>query len=247
MAYFGSGAVGGVVSLVGSPVAGGSTTALLNVGIDISTGNIPTFRNGWDVAKYAGGLALDGFGVAGAGQLSKLAYSELSPFFSNAAISSVNGTIGFVKTASEAGSFALDATAELVVKPAIKGFGKPLISNSLRQGINLVDDTGHGFSSMNRFKSVYGKAGQGQTWHHIVEQHADNIGQFGAESIHNAKNLIKLPEGAGSIHRKITGFYNSKPRFTNGLRVRDWLKTQTYEEQYQFGLETLKKFGWIPR
>ena len=86
--------------------------------------------------------------------------------------------------------------------------------------------------------------GEGYAWHHIVEQNADNIAKFGAERIHNTKNLIRLPNGKGSIHAKISGFYSSKPYFTNGLTVRDWLKSKSFEEQYNFGLEQLSKFGW---
>ena len=53
----------------------------------------------------------------------------------------------------------------------------------------------------------------GMAWHHIVEQNADNIAKFGAEKIHNTNNLIKLPHGKGSIHAKVSGFYNSKNLF----------------------------------
>ena len=103
-----------------------------------------------------------------------------------------------------------------------------------------------GFASFSAFKKAYGAAGQGMAWHHIVEQNADNIARFGAEKIHNTKNLIRLPHGKGSIHAKVSGYYSSKSDFTNGLTVRDWLKSQSYAEQYKFGVETLKRFGWKP-
>ena len=105
---------------------------------------------------------------------------------------------------------------------------------------------GKGYESFSAFKKAYGAAGQGMAWHHIIEQNADNIAKFGAEKIHNTKNLIKLPHGKGNIHAKVSGYYSSKPRFTNGLTIRDWLKTQSYAEQYKFGIETLKRFGWKP-
>ena len=45
---------------------------------------------------------------------------------------------------------------------------------------------------------------------------------------------------------RITGYYNTKSfDFTNGLSVRDWLAGQSYEEQYSFGLDVLKRFGVI--
>ncbi len=105
---------------------------------------------------------------------------------------------------------------------------------------------GKGYESFSAFKKAYGAAGQGMAWHHIVEQNADNIAKFGAEKIHNTKNLIKLPHGKGSIHANISGYYSSKQKFTNGLTVREWLKMQSYAEQYKFGISKLKEFGWKP-
>lgn len=82
-------------------------------------------------------------------------------------------------------------------------------------------------------------------WHHIVEQNADNIAKFGAEKIHNTKNLIKLPHGKGSVHAGISGYYSSKMPGQDMI-VRDYVKTLSYAEQYKFGIETLKRFGWKP-
>ena len=104
--------------------------------------------------------------------------------------------------------------------------------------------SGKGFSSYYAFKKAMGPAGKGMAWHHIVEQNPANIARFGPEAIHNTSNIIKLPNGAGSIHAKISGYYSSKQFFTNGLTVRKWLSTQSFEQQCKFGIETLKKFGW---
>lgn len=59
-----------------------------------------------------------------------------------------------------------------------------------------------------------GKADDGNALHHIVEQHAANIQRFGAEAIHNVKNIVEIAhKDAGSIHRQITGYYNSNQYF----------------------------------
>jgi RHS repeat-associated protein len=100
-----------------------------------------------------------------------------------------------------------------------------------------------GYNSFNAFKSANGPAGVGNAWHHIVEQHSGNVARFGAESIHNTRNIIKLPHGAGTIHAKVTGYYNSLMPGTS-LRVRDYVKTLSYEQQYQYGIDILKRFGW---
>ena len=75
---------------------------------------------------------------------------------------------------------------------------------------------------------------------------ADNIRKFGAESIHNTNNLVEIPD---YIHNKITGHYNKKYEWTNnskplelgGLTERDWLKTQSFEVQYEYGLDIVQK------
>jgi RHS repeat-associated protein len=105
---------------------------------------------------------------------------------------------------------------------------------------------GIGFNSFNEFKGVYGSAGKGQAWHHIVEQNPANIAKFGAQRIHNTENLIKLEHGAASIHAKISGYYSSKQLFTNGQTVREWLSTQSYKAQFDFGIKTMKQFGFTP-
>ena len=78
-----------------------------------------------------------------------------------------------------------------------------------------------------------------------MEQNPSNLAKFGAERIHNTNNLIKLPNGKGSIHAKVTGYYNSQ-MWDKGVRVRDYVNTLSSEEQYKFGIEVLKRFGWKP-
>ena len=137
---------------------------------------------------------------------------------------------------------------EFLVWSGAGELGGPLVGKAVGWAFGKFADlfAGKGFASFSAFKKAYGAAGQGMAWHHIVEQNADNIARFGAEKIHNTKNLIRLPHGKGSIHAKVSGYYSSKSDFTNGLTVRDWLKSQSYAEQYKFGVETLKRFGWKP-
>lgn len=99
-----------------------------------------------------------------------------------------------------------------------------------------------GYHSFSAFKRAQGVAGPGKAWHHIVEQHSHNVSQFGPKKIHHTDNMMKLSHGPGSIHSKITGYYNSKIPGTDML-VRDYVKTLTYEEQYSFGLEVLERFS----
>ena len=129
---------------------------------------------------------------------------------------------------------------------SIGGLGGKVIGKVVNWGLSRIlgNATTNGYKSFAAFKKVYGTAGEGQAWHHIVEQNPSNIAKFGAERIHNINNMVKLPHGKGSIHAKVTGYYNSKPEFTNGLTVRNWLKTKNYEEQFEFGIKVLESFGW---
>jgi RHS repeat-associated protein len=103
---------------------------------------------------------------------------------------------------------------------------------------------GRGFDSFNQFKSEFGPAGKDQAWHHIVEQNPSNVEKFGPRNIHNTKNLVRLPHGKGTIHSKISGYYSSKQPFTGGQTVRNWISKKSFAEQYKFGVNVIKQFGY---
>ena len=61
--------------------------------------------------------------------------------------------------------------------------------------------------------------------------------------IHNTSNLIQIEK---LIHYKISGYYtNTTYEFTGGLSVRDWLANQSFIEQYNFGIDVIRKYGGI--
>jgi len=130
---------------------------------------------------------------------------------------------------SEAGGFVLSG--------AIRGI------SAIKLASPAAKTSTQGFKSFSAFKRTMGSAGEGQAWHHIVEQNPANIVKFGPEAIHNAGNVIKLPHGAGSIHAKVSGHYNSLMPGTS-MRVRDYVNTLNYQQQYQYGLDVLKRFGY---
>jgi hypothetical protein len=112
--------------------------------------------------------------------------------------------------------------------------------NALRRGVMAADravDAGRGFSSFGAFKRAMGSAGEGRQWHHIVEQ--NQVGRFGAQSIHNTDNLVSLPRG---VHEQVSAFYSSKQPFTGNLTVRQWLRNQSFDEQTRFGQQVIDRF-----
>jgi hypothetical protein len=105
---------------------------------------------------------------------------------------------------------------------------------------------GQGFQTFGEFKRTIGVAGSGLAWHHIVGQTTSNLQRFGAQAIHNTGNLVRIEHGRGSIHQEITNFYNSvQPELTgtDNVTVREWLGTQSFAEQQDFGIRVIISFG----
>lgn len=88
-----------------------------------------------------------------------------------------------------------------------------------------------------------GSPGKGKDWHHIVEQSQIKKSGFKPNMIHNEANVVPVEHG---VHMKISGYYSSKQLFTDGKIVRDWLAGKSFQEQFQFGIEVLEKFGIVP-
>ena len=105
---------------------------------------------------------------------------------------------------------------------------------------------GTGYSSFEQAKSALGSAGSNKAWHHIVEQNQISGSGFSATNIHNTKNLISIPSGySGSVHSQITGHYASIQPYTNGMTVRQWLAGQSFQVQFEYGLQQLNNYGTV--
>jgi hypothetical protein len=132
------------------------------------------------------------------------------------------------------GNLVISLAPTAVFMAAMSGKSEPGSGTSSR---------GAGFNSFEAFKDAMGSAGPDKNWHHIVEQTRGNIQRFGPQAIHNTDNLIVVDE---AVHWQISGFYSSKRPFSQGMTVRQWLSTQSFEAQRAFGLKTLRDFGVIP-
>ncbi|AYE34005.1 hypothetical protein [Clostridium septicum] len=102
-----------------------------------------------------------------------------------------------------------------------------------------------GYNTFKELKEALGLPGDDSQWHHIVEQSQikPTRAGFAPADINNLDNIISMPSGSDSIHSKISGYYSSKPPFTNGLTVRDWLSTKSFDEQFKYGIEMLQQYG----
>jgi len=101
-----------------------------------------------------------------------------------------------------------------------------------------TEGSARGFRSFREFKAECGSAGEGRVWHHIVEKR--NAARFGAEAIHNPRNVVSMP---AELNQQLANLYSSiRPDITRSetLTVRQWLSTQSFKAQYQFGLRAVE-------
>jgi RHS repeat-associated protein len=101
-----------------------------------------------------------------------------------------------------------------------------------------------GFGSFGAFKRVFGRAGSGMDWHHVVEKHSQNLSEFGERQIHNIANLIRLDR---NVHHRISAFYSAKQTFTDGLTFRDWLRGKSFAEQKAWGEWVLRNVAQMEK
>ena len=74
--------------------------------------------------------------------------------------------------------------------------------------------------------------------HHIVEQCQAKKSGFSHGMIQDGGNIVEIPY---LLHRMISGYFSSLYEGQKGVRVRDHLAGQSFEEQRQFGIEIIKK------
>jgi len=128
------------------------------------------------------------------------------------------------------------------------GRGSPVVhvprSDGAAEPVELDEDEWQTHRGMTK---AQGSAGPSKEWHHIVEQTEGNVLQFGPEAIHNTENVIALDK---TLHDMVSAFYSRKyPLLTRSrdLTIREWLSTQSYAAQRDFGLlavENIKKGIW---
>ncbi|MGN6749907.1 MAG: hypothetical protein ACTHJS_15065 [Xanthobacteraceae bacterium] len=104
------------------------------------------------------------------------------------------------------------------------------------------------FSSYDEFKKIdpsqydlakrFGPAGDGYQYHHIVTQGGANANNIPQERLHNTENIIRIPT---LLHEAINAEYQSKVEDGSGRTVYEWLQTQSYEFQREYGLQILRK------
>ncbi|MDY7233316.1 hypothetical protein [Hyalangium rubrum] len=174
------------------------------------------------VGNTAAGMAAKMPTLPGAGQAAVVAEAQLIRY-SAAALAEVES----VAINAEGAVVVLAPNAVAMTARASGGAG-----SSAKAGFRS-------FKSMRDFKNAMGPAGEGKNWH----QTSGNIERFGPDALHNTENAIAIDS---QLHKQISAFYSSKQELTDNRVVREWLRGKSYEEQRDFGLMILRRFGVSP-
>ncbi|NTW27798.1 MAG: RHS repeat-associated core domain-containing protein [Coriobacteriia bacterium] len=229
-----AGTVVGVAALIVGCVASGGLLAaglvVAGAGLGVAAGAVSAVQYGKGYIS-GGEFALD---IAGA-------------VMSVGGLGAAAKTLGAVRAAGGLGEALLGEGR--AVASGLGGLAKSgasrirsLVTN-LRRGSGETAATGQGFESFDDVKKAVGSPGQDREWHHIVEQSQIKKSGFNPSQIHNTDNLLSLDKGT---HHKISGYYSSKDRnLSSTMIVRDWLAGQSFQDQYEFGIDVLKRFGAI--
>jgi hypothetical protein len=87
---------------------------------------------------------------------------------------------------------------------------------------------------------VYGRAGDGWAYHHIVEQAQE--GETSASQINSTHNVVRIPR---MLHEMINSQYATKDYETTQSTLRDWLRGKPFATQWDEGVRVLRKIGAI--
>ena len=106
---------------------------------------------------------------------------------------------------SEQQVLAHNTCGKVTAKKAKTSKTSSVISKGSSSGYKKVTSPlGIGFNTFDEAKKILGSAGEGNAWHHIVEQSQIKNSGFEPQMVHNTNNLIAIPHGKGSVHAQIT-------------------------------------------
>ena len=84
---------------------------------------------------------------------------------------------------------------------------------------------------------MFGRAGDGYQYHHIVTQGGANEGNILPEQLQNTDNIIRLPT---LLHEVVNEAY-SRSKDGTTMTMYEWVQTQSYDVQREEGLKILRQ------
>ncbi len=144
------------------------------------------------------------------------------------------------RTASEYAQLAIDAAVALdFVKQGPRSLEELRVSSRDQEFPSYYQFV-KGDAGLNRMAKMFGSAGAGNQYHHIVTQGGLNGRKFPAEVLQNTGNIIPLPT---MLHEVVTEKYKRPAPDNSGRTLYQWLQTQPYDVQREMGLTVLREFN----
>ncbi|MBN8226049.1 hypothetical protein JYK02_00835 [Corallococcus macrosporus] len=233
-----------------------TATLISYVGIDTFWGLIIGFRQLVEAADRA--LTFDDLRQAGERYGKVMGRDAARAFVMLATVAMGNTAAGLARTVPAlpgAAQASVQAGTQLGIRLSAVGevrsvaVGAGTVTLALAPGAVAMAAQGEGSAPPTRgvrswgafsgFKQAMGPAGAGKQWHHVVEQTPGNVERFGPHALHNTDNVIRLET---SLHKKVSALFSMiRPELTSStLTVRQWLSTQPFATQYEFGLRAIK-------
>ncbi len=112
----------------------------------------------------------------------------------------------------------------------------------------MVAESGEGFSAYDAFlkceeedplEKRFGPAGDGYQYHHIAEA-GINEGAIPISRLQSTDNIIRIPT---LLHEEISAAYGRSAPTARNMSLRQWLKGQSYQMQYDYGLNVMRELG----
>jgi hypothetical protein len=92
--------------------------------------------------------------------------------------------------------------------------------------------------SLDLMTKRFGGAGDGNQYHHIVTQGGANADNIPPEQLQNTENIIILPT---LLHEAVSDEYWRPAPDGSKMTLYEWLQTQPYDVQREFGLKILRE------
>jgi hypothetical protein len=150
-------------------------------------------------------------------------------------------------------SLLLDEVGQMVVQAQELEIETEAALDFAQHGAHLLEELmmapdGEAFSSYDAFiksgtedtlAKRFGPAGDGYQYHHIVEEGV-NDGIIPAGQLQNTDNIIRIPT---LLHEEISAVYGRAAPDAPTMSLRQWLKGQPYQTQYDWGLKIMRELG----
>jgi hypothetical protein len=146
--------------------------------------------------------------------------------------------LDIANTVSEYWKLTVDATAafDFASKGPYSLDELQMLSNGYKEFASYSDFI-KGELTLDTISKMYGNAGDGYQYHHIVTQGGVNAASIPAEQLQNTDNIIRLPT---LLHEAVNAYYSSGKDGTT-MTMYEWLQTQPYEVQREEGLKILRQ------